>query len=304
MKARPLTIILYGLLLLLGGSACQTEIDVQIPGYEPKLVVEGYIENGKPAAVMLTRSVPFFEAFNYDLIMDSILIKDAVVILSSSDGETERLSFTPYSDAPYRYAYKGNIIGKENTRYDLRIQWRGKTYTATTQILHTFDIDTIGFDRSNEILEKNFTTIRLQMTDNAAEQNYYQFLVKLYSKNIRDRMWVTTLPVAFDDATFNGQTINFEILRANPSSFLMPTMSEEGQREYFRMHFRPGDTVYVKYAQIDYASYQFWNTGGNNSALGQNPFTNPAPTITNIHGDNVTGVWCGYAAKTVRLIYR
>jgi hypothetical protein len=54
---------------------------------------------------------------------------------------------------------------------------------------------------------------------------------------------------------------------------------------------------------MDYASYQFWNTGGNNSALGENPFTNPSPTITNIHGEDVTGVWCGYAAKTVRLIY-
>jgi len=302
MKAKHLIIVFCGFLMLLLAS-CQSEIDVKIPGYKSKLVVEGYIENGKPATVMLSRSVPFFDAFNYDLVMDSILIKDAIVLLKSSDGETERLSFKPYAEAPYRYAYVGNIIGKENTRYDLEIHWRDKVYTATTQILHTFDIDTIGFDRSNEIMDKNFTTIRLRMTDNAAEQNYYQFLVKLYSKNIRDRMWVTTVPVAFDDATINGMTVNVEVLRANPSAFLMPTMSEEGQKEYFRMHFRPGDTVYVKYAQMDYASYQFWNTGGNNSALGENPFTNPSPTITNIHGENVTGVWCGYAAKTVRLIY-
>lgn len=83
----------------------------------------------------------------------------------------------------------------------------------------------------------------------------------------------------------------------------MPQMSEEEEKEYFRMTYRPGDTVYVKYGLIDYASYQFWYTGGNDAALGQNPFTNPTPIISNIRGEDVTGVWCGYACKTAMLIY-
>lgn len=303
MKPKLLIVTLYGILLMLFG-ACQTEIEVDLPGYEPKLVVEGYMENGKPAMVILTKSIPYFQHIDYDYIMDQVVIKDAVVLVTSSDGEMERLSFLPYSESPYRYAYRGNIIGKENSRYDLRIEWGGKVYTATTTIPHTFDLDSIGFDRSNEILERHFTTIRLQMTDNPAEDNFYQFFVKLHSKKIQDRLWVTTLPVAFDDATFNGQTFNFEILRANPSIFMLPTMTAAEEKEYFRMYFRPGDTVWVKYGQMDFDSYQFWSTGGNNSALGQNPFTNPTPTISNIHGDNVTGVWCGFASKTVQLIYR
>jgi len=133
--------------------------------------------------------------------------------------------------------------------------------------------------------------------------NFYQFFVKVHCKTIHDRVWVSTLPVAFDDATFNGLTFNYEVLRANPSAFFMPLMTEEEQKEYFRVSYRPGDTVYVKYGLIDYDSYQFWNTGGNNASLGQNPFTNPTPTISNIHGEDVTGVWCGYASKTERLVY-
>lgn len=37
---------------------CQREIDLDLPDYQPKLVVEGTIENGSPAMVMLSRSIP------------------------------------------------------------------------------------------------------------------------------------------------------------------------------------------------------------------------------------------------------
>lgn len=290
-------------LLLLGFSACQSEIEVDLPDYQSKLVVEGYIENGKPAMVMLSRSVPFFQHIDMNYIVNNVLVMDAVVTLTSSDGESEQLSFLPSADSPYMFAYMGNIRGKENTRYDLKIEWKGQTYTSTTSILHTFDLDSIGFDQSMELLRDTMKTIRLLLTDDPVEANYYQFFVKVHGKRLHDRLWVSTLPVACDDATFSGLCFNFEILRANPSAFLMPEMTDEEKKEYFRMTYRPGDTVFVKYGLIDFDSYQFWNTGGNNAALGQNPFTNPTPTASNIKGENVTGIWCGYACKTETLIY-
>ncbi len=291
------------LLLILQFNACQTEIEVDLPDYQPKLVVEGYIELGQPARVMLTRSVPFFQQIDLNYILNNVLVMDAVVTVTSSDGETERLSFVPNSESPYMFAYVGNMRGKENTRYDLKIEWGGQTYTATTSILHSFDLDSIGFYKMPEMMRDTMRTIRVLMSDNPSEMNFYQYYVKVHGKKVHDNVWITTIPVAFDDATFNGLTFNFEVLRANPSSFLMPQMSEEEEREYFRMTYRPGDTVYVKYGLIDYDSYQFWNTGGNDAAMGQNPFTNPTPVISNIRGENVTGVWCGYAAKTEVLIY-
>jgi hypothetical protein len=291
------------LLLLVGFSACQSEIEVDLPDYQSKLVVEGYIETGKPAMVMLSRSIPFFQHVDLNYVVNNVLVMDAVVTLTTSDGESEQLSFLPTSESPYMFAYIGNIKGKEHTSYDLKIEWKGQTYTSTTSILHGFDLDSIGFDHSMELLNDTMKTIRALLSDDPMEMNFYQFFVKVHGKNLHDRLWVTTLPVAFDDATFNGLKFNIEVLRANPSAFLMPAMNDEEKAQYFRMTYRPGDTVYVKYGLIDYASYQFWNTGGNDAALGQNPFTNPTPVISNIRGENVTGVWCGYACKTETLIY-
>jgi hypothetical protein len=283
--------------------ACQSEIEVELPDYEPKLVVEGYVENGKPPRVMLTRSVPYFQYMDYNYLQENVLITDASVIVYAEDGEGQRLNLVECEDSPYRMAYVGRFPGRENMRYDLEIEWQGKKYTASTRVLHTFDLDSIGFYNESNLMGNTRKTIRVLLSDDPLEANFYQFFVKIHCKTIRDRVWVTCLPVAFDDATFNGLTFNYEVLRANPSAFFMPLMTEEEQKEYFRVSYRPGDTVYVKYGLIDYDSYQFWNTGGNSASLGQNPFTNPVPTISNIKGDNVTGVWCGYASKTERLVY-
>jgi hypothetical protein len=296
-------ILVLCLLVSLLFQSCQSEIEVDLPAYKSKLVVEGYIENGKPPRVMLTRSVPFFQHLDMDYIMDNVLIMDAVVMVFAEDGEAERLTFMTCDDSPFKYAYVGRLPGRENMRYDLVIEWNGKTYTSSTSILHTFDLDSIGFYNESNLMGDIRKTIRVLLSDNPEEMNFYQFFVKVHCKTIHDRVWVSTLPVAFDDATFNGLTFNYEVLRANPSAFFMPLMTEEEQKEYFRVSYRPGDTVYVKYGLIDYDSYQFWNTGGNNASLGQNPFTNPTPTISNIHGEDVTGVWCGYASKTERLVY-
>ena len=66
-----------GLFFSLLFQACQSEIEVKLPDYEPKLVVEGYIENGKPPRVMLTRSVPYFQYMDYNYLQENVLITDA-----------------------------------------------------------------------------------------------------------------------------------------------------------------------------------------------------------------------------------
>lgn len=296
--------ILYffiGLCVLTFMESCQTEIEVDLPDYESHLVVEGYIENGKPAMVILTRSIPYFQHINLNYILNDVIVKDAIVTVTSSDGETERLSLGMSDESPVYFAYMGHNPGRINTDYTLKIEWQGKTYTATTKILEPFDIDSIGFYHNEEIMPDTMRTVRVLMTDNPTREDFYQYLVKVHGRNIHDRVWITSTPVAFDDVTISGLSLNLEVLRSNPSAFLMPEMSEEALRNYYRMTYIPGDTIYVKHCLIDYNSYQYWTTGGTNAAYGQNPFMNPAPVISNIQG--ASGVWCGYAAKIDTLIY-
>lgn len=302
-KNTNLWIVVLVCLLLTG---CQTEIEVELPEYSPKLVIEGSIENGAPAMVVITRSIPYFSEMDLQYLKDSVLVMDAEVSIATSDGESERLSFQYCNDSPLYFAYKGShILGKENTAYTLTVKWGGKTYTAKTSIPQSFDIDSLWFDCPSDLVNADtMRTLRVLLTDDAATADYYRFQVKVNCARFSDRLWVSTLPPAFDDRTFNGLTFNYELERYGVSSILSANMSEDEARYYRRLSFRPGDTVFVKHSRMDYATYRFLATGGYEAVMGSNPFMNPAPVVSNIDGVGVLGAWCGYASKTDTIIWK
>lgn len=288
--------------------ACETEIEVDLPDYEPKLVIEGTIENGQPAIVTLTRSIPYFADMDMQYIRNNLFIFDATVIVTSSDGECDTLTLPRpplYMDAPLMIAYVSPTLrGRENTSYTLTVKYDGKEYSAVTTIPHTFDLDSVWFSYLSEILNKDtMRTVRVLMSDNGAEANYYRFQVKVSCPKFTDRLWVSTVPVAFDDKTFNGITFNYELERYGITMLHTFGMNEAQSQACRRLTFRPGDTVYVKHSLMDYNTYRFMISGGSEAILGSNPFTNPAPVISNIEGENVLGAWCGFASKIDKIFW-
>lgn len=292
-------VLLCGLL-----AACQTEIEVKPPEYHNKLVVEGTIESGDYARVVITRSVPYFSSVDLNVLLNDVLVKDAVVTVTTEDGVSEQLEFQYSEESPIYFAYVGKLIkGEYGKKYNLTIDVGEKQYTAKTSIPQPFDLDSIWLAFSETNPNDTTPTVRLLMTDNPDEENYYRFFVKVHGRNLTDRLWVSTMPMVFDDRTFNGQTFNYEVFRANVSTLFAPAMSEEELAEFYRLSFRPGDTIMVKRTAIDYDCYRFWLSASAEITFGQNPFMNPAPIISGIQGDNVIGVWSGYASKIDTLIY-
>ncbi len=285
---------------------CQREVELDLPDYESKLVIEGTIENGSPAMVMLSKSIPYFSEVTLSTLMNDVLVTgdQARVYVTSEDGETEELTWRISPDAPYYVAFMGSqVLGREETRYTLTVEYGGKTYTADTYIPKTFDLDSIGFDHSVEMLSDTQATIRMQLSDPADEENYYAFFCKVNCPKLHDRLWISGLPVAFDDRTFNGVTFNYELTRAGYSMLMYGMLSDSDRVSYSRLTFRPGDTVYVKRTQVDHHTYQYMLSAGSEAAFGSNPFTNPMPAVSNFSGDDVLGHWSGFAAKIDTLIW-
>jgi len=289
--------------------SCQTEIEVKVPEYYNKLVVEGYIENDEYPVVSLFKSAPYFSTISLEYLWNNIVIRDARVFVSSSKGETQELFIMPDEEAPLYFAYKGTgFKGELNTSYTLKIEWDGKVYSSETKILNTFDLDSVYFvPRFGHMEIDSVANLRIKMTDNGKGGNYYQFKVKIHSKDIGfpDRLWVTTIPAAFDDSPFKGQTFNYEIIRGAPETLFKPVMTDLERRRYMRGNYRVGDTVFMKYALLDELSYLFWQSASGEITFGQNPFMSPTPIISNIQcntGEKCLGVWCGAAKKELRLI--
>jgi len=296
--------------------SCQTEIEVTVPEYYNKIVVEGYIENGEYPMVSLYKSAPYFSTMSLEYLMDSIVIRDAKVFVSSSKGETQELKMNlfPNPKAPLFFAYTGfGFKGEVNTSYTLRVEWNNKIYTSETSILNTFDLDSVYFTPTfGQTQIDSVANLRIAMTDDGAPDNYYQFKVKIYCRDVQeqgtgfyDRLWVPTIPCAFDNSPFKGVSFNYEIVRSSPSTLFLPEMTERELRRYMRMNYRIGDTVYLKYARLDEPSFRFWQSAGGEITFGQNPFMSPNPIQSNITcstGEKCLGVWCGSASQEMVLI--
>lgn len=295
-----------GLVMALSLTACQQEIELDLPDYQSKLMIEGTIENGSPAMVMLSKSIPFFSEINIETLMSDVLVNgtQARVFVTSETGESEELVWMISPEAPYFVAFMGrNVIGKENTHYTLRVEYEGKTYTAETYIPKTFDLDSIGFSQTMDLMADTMASVRVLMTDPADEENYYAFFCKVSCPKMQDRLWVCGLPVSFDDKTFNGMQFNYEVSRSGYSMLLSGMLSEEDQQNFRRMTFRPGDTVYVKHTQVDYHTYKYLSSAGAEAAYGSNPFVASTPAVSNFDGDDVLGHWSGFAAKIDTLVW-
>ena len=301
------SIILSAFCFLLLFGSCQTEIDVKVPDYYDKVVVEGYIENGEYPMVSLYRSIPYFSTMSLEYLFNSVVITNAKVFVTSSKGETQELVLTPTPQAPLFFAYVGHgFKGEFNTSYTLRVELDGKTYTSETSILNSFDLDSVYFAPTFGKMEiDSVANLRIKMKDNGQADNYYQFKVKIHCEEFYDRLWVTTIPAAFDNSPFKGQEFNYEIVRGAPSTVLMGEMTDQERRRYLRGNYRVGDTVYMKYARLDESAFRFWLSANGELTFGQNPFMAPEPIISNIQcstGEKCMGVWCGSAAKEVMLV--
>src|SRR5436190_19041059 len=77
MIVRPLLF----LVLLFSFIGCRKDITPKLPEYHQKVVIEGAIETGEAAVVLLSYSVPYFGEFDYAH-PEMALVKGATVVVS------------------------------------------------------------------------------------------------------------------------------------------------------------------------------------------------------------------------------
>lgn len=114
-------------------SACEKVIDVDLKSAEPKIVIEGIVDNsGSPANVKITKTVSFSNT------VPAPVISGASVKISDNVGN----NFTLVETAAGVYT-NANLIGQIGKTYTLIVQNAGITYTGKSTIPRKAPIDTI-----------------------------------------------------------------------------------------------------------------------------------------------------------------
>jgi len=302
------------LLLLIILLSCTKEITFEVPLSEPKITVNGFIENGHHAKILLTKSIdPFNISSDFldpDFFNNNTITDATVIVIDKEKNLFDTLQPTFGFTDTWFYNYEGNnIIGQEGKTYNLEITYNDQVLTSKTTIpfiedemfpedslrfiykeddtnycylwAHYSDPDTIGNCASIFTKVKNSTYLEDPMDINLDGDNYSAPFFKRVLDNggIYNDEYVNGL--AFSYPTYNGYGW-WE--NSNESE----VDGESGETLGF-WYVEPNKQVEIKISEMDRASWNFWASIQNNNPPGI--FGSPSNIQSNINGG--FGIWSG-----------
>lgn len=274
--------------------SCEKDITFNTENVEPKLVVDAQIETNQPPIVILTKSANYFSTLNSSL-LNTLFVHNAKITINNGSNTHQLKEYSITQNGITYYFYSNDIanpatsfVGENGKQYSMQIESESKTYTSTTTIpILAKKIDSIWWKKPPVGVDTTFAVVMVKVTDPPGLGNYIRFFIQQGVKN-------TFLPAdnsAFDDQVVDGKTYQLPVSPGVDRN--NPKQNKGGDSAAY---FLRGDTVTLKFCNIDKASYNFWSTWEfAYSAIG-NPFSAPNVVLGNI-SNNALGAFSGYATQ-------
>lgn len=252
--------------------ACSKKIEVELPAYTPKLVVEMYLEDGAPLRCLLTESLPY----NSSEIRS--VVNNATVLFS--DG---RRTDTLQPAEVYEYA-SGRTYNFFNPRVVVADTQSVYTIKVIDSIGRRVDASTVFLPKITQITDVEYKledtsgrySVGFQIEDPAVTANYYRFMI---ARRIDD---------------FTEQN----------TDFFMADVSFDGLRYSYNSGaiYLAGDTVSVRAYTLSKEHFDYLQSTDNARTANFNPFVQPVPIRSNIN--NGLGIFCTVQYDERRIVIR
>ena len=276
--------------LLILATACEKSINFTPRNADTAVVVEASIENGRPPIVILSNSMDYFSKITPDILANSF-IHGADVFISNGTvtGKLKEYSVsTGVGYSVYYYSVDSTspqtaIAGEFNKSYSLRIVINGKEYTSTTSIPALAKrVDSLWWIPAPSNPDSNKVVVMSRVTDPPGFGNYIRYYTK-----VNDSAFYPPPASVFDDQIIDGTTYVVEVEHG---------VDRNGEIDFDTYSFfERGDTVTLKFTNIDKATYDFWRTIEFSYGSIGNPFSSPTKVLGNVKG--ALGYFGGYAAQ-------
>ena len=287
MKKSALIIMLASSLL-----SCEKRIEFDLKESAQVLSVDATIETNEAPVVILTRSLNYFSTVSADVIGQSV-VKDAVVTVRN--GTTvyplKRFDAVLPGNVPFSY-YTSDptrpteyLRGKEGEKYTLEINWKGQQYFSTTTIpVLRKKVDSLWWEKVPGAPDTSTRAVLMgRVTDPPGFGDYIRYFTKVNAGT-----FLPGLTSVFDDLLVNGTTYNIAIDKGVDRNV-------DIDFDTF-VFFRKGDTVTLKFCNIDRATYEFWRTTEFSYQSIGNPFSSPTKILGNV-SNGALGYFGGYATQ-------
>lgn len=282
--------LVYYILVFVVVGACTRDVDVEIDHADEQIVVEGRIETGEAATVLLTRSAAIFEEFDINDV-NNYMITDAIITVSNGVNEDTLKPVIDLNSFP-PLIYKASVpsfVGEEEETYYLKILIDQKELLATTTIPGRVGLDSAWIREEQGFKGKGFVWAHFDDPDTLG--NGY----KWEQKTTQEEKFVSPIGMTFDDRIFNGKS--FDFFAQKPFD-----PDEEGVDPTTAIFYDITDTVIIKFSALDKGSFDFWRTLDLSKSNNGNPFASPITPLTNISGG--LGVFTGYSVTFDTVVFK
>ncbi|MCH2230841.1 MAG: DUF4249 domain-containing protein [Crocinitomicaceae bacterium] len=306
--------IITGLILL---TACTKEVEIEIPGYQEEMVVDGLIETDQPPFVLISKSKNIYAPTDLDAFLNGFV---SGAIVTVSDGTTTVVldelcsdNLPPGSEAIVsgilgipesdlaNYAICGytslnsSIFGQVGKTYYLTVEVEGDIFTSQTTIMPPTDLQNLFWKPDGDLTNYGYAWGTL--ADPAGQFDAYKWEVKKINLNAdgeeSEANFTEPFSPVFNDDFFDGLT--FDFFYDNPNGY------EDGVLDEIAGLYELGDTLVIKFSKMDAAVYEFMEKKYTQLATSGNPFATPTNIPSNIEG-GALGVWAGYSPTFDTLI--
>lgn len=292
--------------------SCEKEFVPEINNAPADIVVEGYIEAGDnaiPPYIVLTRTTPFFNKIDSNTI-SSLFVHDAEVKVNVDNKEYTFTEICYNSLTPEQKKIFGQLLnvnldsaglnfcvyiepsfqlkGEIGKTYKLNIKVGNKEISSSTTIPQFVKLDSLWFTQPPGTPSDTLRQLYCYISDTKGFPDYYRYFTA-----INNGPYITGFSSVTDDKFFDGLYFKFALQKAEQRNVTFDPIT------YGLFHV--GDTARIKWANIDKAHYDFWNTLEFNRQ-NQGPFASYTRIKTNIKGG--LGIWGGYSTGTYKLIVK
>ena len=250
------------LVIMLLLSACgdlQQEVEIDLPNYDSRPVLECYLQPGEPFNLLITKSSPYFSPFP-DLTTDFFaeLLEDSAEVEILHNGVSyplaNQLRFDPATGKLYNYHNSSMVPFDTINPFELMVTLQdGSTITATTKLLPVVPIDSMVIEvAEGDTLARALT----YFTDPSEETNFYR---RTFHESTLDSIPLQDFSVddrIVEDVVVFGTGFDYE----------------------------KGDTIISTLYHIDEAYYNFLESLNAAVAGNGNPFAQPSPVASRFEG--------------------
>ena len=246
--------------------------------FHHRLIMNGRIEQGGSAVVMLSQSMPYKEKYSEEEFRDMVINWAKVTIIHGDKEEV--LIGRKHEDYPTKYIYTGTEIeGIIGESYKIKVEYSHQVWEATTTINEPmeelYEIEVVAVDAQNYTIEATLPATKYPCNIECAmaESKYYA-------------------PTLFGSYAPSDTPRRITINR--PMDNLI--------RSDYNPYFRRDEVVRIRINTLTDFAYDYWRKWEDNFINSINPvFPSTSNPPTNISNDGM-GIWAGYGANYYRVV--